>query len=209
MQRVLGVIAVQQPPLGVAEQPELYKLKGEAIIRRVFHEVKRAVDDIAIVATESSRTEQLVEAVPDLMASCRFVRAENKGWEAASLVSAALQIGSEVTVIVPANAPLVTTDLILLLLQLVEGRDAIFLRDKGGAIDLLMAAYRNSGCSAIFSVISNDKRLELREVPDGIRRSMVLNPNALKALDPQLGALLRVRSRADLRLAKRFLDTER
>jgi hypothetical protein len=90
----------------------------------------------------------------------------------------------------------------------VEGRDAVFLRDRKGTIDLLMAAYRNSGCAPALYEMSSGKRLELREVPDGIRKSMVLNPNALKALDPQLGALLRVRSRADLRLAERILEEE-
>lgn len=208
MQKNLGAIAIQQPPVGLTEQPELYELDGETIIRRVFREVESVVDETAIVATEDPKVSSVIDAVPDLVARCKLLRVENRGWEAASLVSAALEVGSDVTVVVPADAPLVTADLILLLLQLVEGRDAVFLRDRKGMIDILIAAYRNSGCSSTFSEISKGKRLELREVPDGIRRSMVLNPNAIKALDPQLGVLLRVRSKSDLRLAERIIEKE-
>jgi len=121
-----------------------------------------------------------------------------------SIISAALGMcDGDFLLAIPSSSPFVSADVLGLMLELLEDRDGVFLRDKGGLI-----------YDFLFGVKVEPARILLKQRPDlahlsdlleHLLRTMAISWDAASALDPLHLSYFRVSTDSDFKTAQRLL----
>ncbi|MGQ9479489.1 MAG: hypothetical protein ACUVQ0_05715 [Thermoproteota archaeon] len=121
--------------------------------------------------------------------------------DAYSIVSECIkEAKGEVVVTAPANAPLIPIDILSLLTELCERRDAVLLRDAKGEVDWFLAAYRKS------SLMSAVERVNtFYEAINELKRVMYISYSTLRDLDPMLLSNIRITRSSEIPLVEKIM----
>ncbi len=106
----------------------------------------------------------------------------------------------------PANAPLIPVDILALLAELCEKRDAVLVRDVKGGVDWLLSAYKRR---SFMDVVEARRPGGFEELVDGLRRVMYIAYSSLKDIDPMLFTNIRVTRASDIPFVEKILKGSR
>jgi molybdopterin-guanine dinucleotide biosynthesis protein A len=111
-------------------------------------------------------------------------------------------VNGEIVVTAPANAPLIPLDILSLLTELCEKRDAVLIRNFKGGVDWFLSAYnRRSFMKAV--EVGGTRTVE--EAVNKLRRVMYISHSTLKDLDPMLFSSIRVTRASEIPVIEKLI----
>lgn len=158
------------------------------------------------IVSVSSSEEQA--EVMDSIAQERGVMLNSRVLEDTGSASAVLSAVFEVCeggslLVMPSSSPYVSTEVLGLMMELLDSRDGVFLREKGGAVYEPLYALKVGSARAILE--AGRKPKSLAEIIDALSRTMAISWDAASALDPLHLSYFSVRTESDYDTAKRLL----
>ncbi|MCS7138771.1 MAG: hypothetical protein NZ873_01785 [Crenarchaeota archaeon] len=133
---------------------------------------------------------------------CKIVEINNSNNIPTILKEGMYMVHGEVVITSPANAPLIPVDILALLTELCEKRDAVLTRNMKGDVDWLLSAYnRRSLIEAIEAIEQED----MNNIVERLRRVMYIAHSTMKDLDPMLLSSVRITRASDIQLVEKIL----
>jgi len=181
---------------------ELNQLEGFPVFLHVVRNLWEVAEEVVLAVAKDSQ-EAFVKAVSEYgFEDCNVLGLNCKD-DLFSIIKESLEnVDGEIVVTAPANAPLIPVDILALLTELCEKRDAVLVRDVKGGVDWLLAAYNRR---SFMDVAENSGSASLEEVVDGLRRVMYIAHSSLKDLDPMLFTNIRVTRASDVLIVEKIL----
>lgn len=133
---------------------------------------------------------------------CKIVEISNSNNMPAILREGMRVTHGNVVVTAPANAPLIPVDLLALLTELCEKRDAVLTRNAKGEVDWFLSAYNRR---SLMEVIEDTEEENMDSVVERLRRVMYLAHSTMKDLDPMLLSSIRITRASDIQFVEKIL----
>lgn len=193
------IIALGQGEEGFVE---LNQLEGYPVFLHAVRNMGEAVEDVVLAVTGGSK-DSFDKAISEYgFGECSLLELNCPNDVLTILKEGLSAVDGEIVVTAPANAPLIPVDLLSLLVELCEKRDAVLVRDVGGGIDWFLSAYRRRS----FMEAVNAKGLgNVEDVIDELKRIMYIAHSTIKDLDPMLFSNIRVTRATDIPLIEKFI----
>lgn len=185
--------------------PEELNLEGKKILSYLLDRVSDISDDFVVIASSEAQasiiSSTLEEEVGILPSNVVINPSGNILEMTLSLLDSSK---NELLLVLPTSSPFIPTEVLTLLVDLLEGRDGVFIRDKLGNIYKYLFSLRkeNSKEAILFEKKSSG---DLKDVPVKLKKTMVISWHALSSLDPLNLSFFSVSSEEDLRSAKKLL----
>jgi len=158
------------------------------------------------VLSVSSSEEQA--EVMDSIAQERGVTLSSRVLEDSGSVRAVLSAAFELCeggslLIMPSSSPYVSTEVLGLMVELLDPRDGVFLKEKGGAVYESLYALKVGPAKAALEAGGDPENIT--DIIDALARTMAISWDAASALDPLHLSYFSVRTDSDYSTAKRLL----
>lgn len=108
----------------------------------------------------------------------------------------------EYSLLLPCDTPLVSRDIILLLLELRTNKNAVIPRWPNGYIEPLQAVYRTKPALEAAKKTLNEGKADMRSMVDELRTVRYISTLVLWQLDPELGTFFNINTPLDLKKAE-------
>ncbi|MEM2929671.1 MAG: hypothetical protein QW797_02280 [Thermoproteota archaeon] len=193
------VIALEHGEEGFVE---LNRLEEFPVFLHVVRSLGEVTEEVALAVAKDYQ-EAFAKAVSEYgFEECSIVGLNCTGDFFSIIKESLKKVNGEIVVTAPANAPLIPVDVLSLLAELCEKRDAVLVRDAKGGVDWLLAAYNRR---SFMDVAENRGPVNLEEAVDGLRRVMYIAYSSLKDIDPMLFTSIRVIRASDVLVVEKIL----
>jgi len=181
---------------------ELNQLEGFPVFLHVVRNIGEIAEEVALAVARDSRN-LFAEAVSEYgFGECSVLGLNNTEDLFSTFKECLEKVSGEVVVTAPANAPLIPVDILALLAELCEKRDAVLVRDVKGGVDWLLSAYKRR---SFMDVVEARRPAGFEELVDGLRRVMYIAHSSLKDIDPMLFTNIRVTRASDIPFVEKIL----
>jgi len=185
---------------------ELNQLEGFPVFLHVVRNIGEIAEEVALAVARDSRN-LFAEAVSEYgFGECSVLGLNNTEDLFSTFKECLEKVSGEVVVTAPANAPLIPVDILALLAELCEKRDAVLVRDVKGGVDWLLSAYKRR---SFMDVVEARRPAGFEELVDGLRRVMYIAHSSLKDIDPMLFTNIRVTRASDIPFVEKILKGAR
>lgn len=186
--------------------PEELDLGGKKVLSHLLEKISDVSDEVVVVAssqTQASLIQKIMESEGFLEAKDFILDSSGNVLEMTlKLIQSA---NGEKLLIVPSSSPFVPTEVIMLLLDLLEGRDGVFLRDKlGNLYKRLFSLRRKTSLEAI--TFEKEVNKDLKDIPMKLRKTMAISWSAVSSLDPLHLSYFSIATEEDYFSAKKLLS---
>ncbi|UCE16469.1 MAG: molybdenum cofactor guanylyltransferase [Candidatus Bathyarchaeota archaeon] len=184
----------------------LLKLAGKPLILRVLDKVSPVVDEILVVVSSKSQEK-----------ACKhFLKPKAKividKYETQNPLVGALtgfeNADGEYSLLLPCDTPFVSSEIVLLLLELCIGKDAVIPRWPNGHIEPLQAVYcTKSALNAAKKALKHKRaqKLNMHSMIASLKKVCYVSTLVLKQIDPKLMTFFNINTPQDLRNAEYML----
>jgi molybdopterin-guanine dinucleotide biosynthesis protein A len=184
----------------------LVRLAGKPMILNTIIRCERLVDELLVVVNSSTQSKRLSNILKE-KSGLRIVidRRENFFSPLLGARTAFENSDSELTLLLPCDAPLVKESVLKLLFDTINGWDSVIPRYPNGRIEPLFAVYKTeAGLRAATIAISAGGR----SMRDLIMRlsTIYLSTDNLREIDPFLESFTNVNTPEELKRAERKLE---
>lgn len=114
----------------------------------------------------------------------------------------------EYALLLSCDTPLVSREILTLLLEICIGKNAVIPRWPNGYIEPLQAAYRTKPALEAAEKAINEGKFDMRSMIEKLRGIRYISTLVLQQLDPELKTFLNVNTPLDLKKAERMLRGE-
>ncbi|MEM3712633.1 MAG: hypothetical protein QXR97_03745 [Thermoproteota archaeon] len=181
---------------------ELNRLGEYPIFLHVIRNIGEVAEEVVLAVLKGS-LEAYDKAVSEYgFDDCKIIEISNSNSMPAILKEGVRVIRGEVVITAPANAPLIPVDLLALLTELCEKRDAVLTRNIKGDVDWFLSAYNRR---SLMEVVEAVKQEDMSSVVERLRRVMYLAYSTMKDLDPMLLSSIRITRASDIQLVEKIL----
>jgi molybdopterin-guanine dinucleotide biosynthesis protein A len=181
---------------------ELNKLGEYPIFLHVVRNVGEVAEEV-IVAVSRGSLGVYDKAVSEYgFNDCRLIELDNSGDLLSILRKCLNTVEGDIVITAPANAPLIPVDILALLAELCEKRDAVLTRNMRGEVDWFLSAYNRR--SFIEAAEAGSLR-RINDVAEGLRRVMYIAYSTMKDLDPMLLSSIRIMRASDVQFVEKML----
>lgn len=183
----------------------LIPLANKPLIRYVLEAVHQVVDEKIVVVGSETNVAQLFK-VSDLNFKVVTDRYDLQG----PLVGAATGLEAargEYAFILPCDSPLVSREVLRLLLELCGDRNAVIPRWPNGYIEPLHAVYRVKPALEAAKKALEEGKLEMRSLIEKLRGTRYISTLVIQQLDPELKTFFNINTLIDLKRVERMLKT--
>jgi len=195
-----AIILAGGPSERFGRDKALIKLSGKTLIRHVFDKVVTLVDNVFVVV---SSKEQLEEYLKIFDPPTRIVLDE---FEVRSPLVGAItgfkSAASGYSMLLPCDTPLISEKILSLMLDLVQGHDAVIPRWPSGYIEPLQSVYKTKVAYASAIDAFKKGELNLRSMISRLKKVLYFSTMAIQSIDPELHTFFNVNNANDLRRAK-------
>ena len=113
------------------------------------------------------------------------------------------------SILLSCDTPLISQEIVSLLLDLASGNDAIIPRWPNGYMEPLQAVYRTKTTyNAALEAVKNGK-LRLSNMIEGLQKILYISTIALQSLDPNLNTFLNVNTQLELKKAENIIKSQK
>ncbi|MEM1547420.1 MAG: hypothetical protein QXN75_00120 [Thermoproteota archaeon] len=172
----------------------------------VFLHVVRNIGEVAeevILAVSKGTSEVYDKAVSEHgFDECRLVEISISGDELNILKEGLSTASGDIVITAPANAPLIPVDILALLTELCEKRDAVLTRNMKGDVDWFLSAYNKK---SLMEAIRAGGGGGMDNVVENLRRVMYIAYSTIKDLDPMLLSSVRIMRASDIQLVEKIM----
>ena len=185
---------------------ELNQLEGFPVFLHIVRNIGEIAEEVALAVARDSQS-LFAEAVSQYgFEECNILGLNNTEDLFSTFKECLEKVSGEVVVTAPANAPLIPVDILALLAELCEKRDAVLVRDVKGGVDWLLSAYKRR---SFMDVVEARRPGGFEELVDGLRRVMYIAYSSLKDIDPMLFTNIRVTRASDIPFVEKILKGSR
>lgn len=178
----------------------LTRLLGKPLICYVFNKVVDLVDEVLIVVSSKG---QLEEHSRVFGSSAKLVLDEyNVRSPLVGVVTGFKKAAGEYSVLLPCDTPLISEEVISLLLDSAPGHDAVVPRWPNGYVEPLQAVYKTKAAYASALDAFRKGKLNLRAMITGLEKVLYLSTKAVRSIDTNLHTFFNVNDVDDLREAE-------
>ncbi len=173
------------------------QINGKTLLSRVINSVEGIADETIIVTTSQQQADLYTKLVPD---DVRFVVSENAakgilaqafdGFEAAS---------GEYTLLLPYDSPFISTEVVSLLLDLCEGKNAVIARTPDCEAEVLHAVYKTSAAIETAKAAMAEGVFDIEALADRLHCVRYLSTMVVEQLDDDLKSFFRVLTTLDIK----------
>jgi len=186
-----------------ARPPEELLLGRKKIGLLALDKALEISDHILSVSSSEEQAE-----VMDSIAQERGVTLSSRVLEDSGSVRAVLSAAFELCeggslLIMPSSSPYVSTEVLGLMVELLDPRDGVFLKEKGGAVYESLYALKVGPAKAALEAGGDPENIT--DIIDALARTMAISWDAASALDPLHLSYFSVRTDSDYSTAKRLL----
>ncbi len=185
---------------------ELNKLGEYPVFLHVVRNVGEVAEEV-IVAVSRGLLGVYDKAVSEYgFDECRLVEIGDSGDELSILKEGLGTAGGDIVITAPANAPLIPVDILTLLTELCERRDAVLTRNMKGDVDWFLSAYNRK---SLIEAIGLGEGGGMGNVVEKLRRVMYIAYSTIKDLDPMLLSSVRIMRASDIQLVEKIIGRTR
>jgi len=181
----------------------LLLLAGKPLIKHVLNVLHGIVDETIIVVSSEVQAENFAKVTGS---NVRIVIDEN---DMQSPLIGALtgfeRAYGEYSLLLPCDTPLVSRDILLLLLELRINKNAVIPRWSNGYIEPLQAVYCTKPAIETAKKTLNAGKADMRSMVDGLQGVRYISTLVLRQLDPKLRTFYNVNTAFDLKKAEFML----
>ena len=178
----------------------LLTLADEPLIGHIMHAIYGIVDETITVVSSKDQAENFAKVTGP---NVRIVIDENN--MQSPLIGALTgfeRAYGEYSLLLPCDTPLVSRDILLLLLELRTNKNAVIPRWPNGYIEPLQAVYRTKPAVEAAKKTLNAGKVDLRSVLNELRAVRYISTLVLQQLDPELRTFFNVNTPLDLEKAE-------
>ncbi|MBO3808592.1 MAG: hypothetical protein FGF50_03250 [Candidatus Brockarchaeota archaeon] len=181
---------------------ELSQLEGFPVFLHVVRNIGEVAEEVALAVARDSQNVFAEAASQYGFEECSILGLNHTGDMFSTFKECLEKVSGEVVVTAPANAPLIPVDILALLAELCEKRDAVLVRDVKGGVDWLLSAYNRR---SFMNIVETRRPAGFEELVDGLRRVMYIAHSGLKDIDPMLFTNIRVTRASDIPFIEKLL----
>ncbi|MEM3770475.1 MAG: molybdenum cofactor guanylyltransferase [Candidatus Bathyarchaeia archaeon] len=181
----------------------LAPLAGKPLIMHVLDALDNIVEQKIVVVSSKEQAEKIAKI---LKSDVKI--AIDQGEFHSPLVGALKgfkEAGGEYTLLLPCDTPMISREILALILELCVGKNAVIPRWPNGYIEPLHAVYRVKSALEAAEIALNEERHDLRSMVEKLRNIRYVSTLIFQQFDPQLKMFLNVNTPLDLKRAESLL----
>lgn len=181
----------------------LVPLAGKPLIMHVLDALNDIVEEKIVVVSSEEQAEKIAKI---LKLDVKIAIDQSKFQS--PLVGALTgfkEAHGEYALLLPCDTPLVSREILSLILELCIGKNAVIPRWPNGYIELLHAAYRVKPALEAAEAALNEAKLDLRSMVERLRNIRYVSTLVFQQFDPQLKMFFNVNTPLDLKMAEALL----
>jgi len=181
----------------------LVVLAGKPLILHVIDRVSKVVDEVLVVVSsekQKNKFETILKEKADLV-----IDKDDSQSPLVGAITGFETANAEYSLLLPCDTPLVSTQIVQLLLDMCNNRSAAIPRWPSGYIEPLQAVYRTeSALNAAKTALKQEKR-KMQSMIDNLRGVRYVSTMVLEQLEPDLLTFFNVNTPQDLKKAESIL----
>jgi len=181
----------------------LVLLTNKPLVRHLIDKVSPVVDEILVVVSSKEQKknfEPVVENTAKLV-----IDQEDTQSPLVGAITGFESANSEYSLLLPCDAPLVSTQIIQFLLDLCINRHAVIPRWPSGYLEPLQAVYHTKSALTAAKTALKTGHLNMRSMIDNLQGVRYVSTMVLEQLEPRLVSFFNVNTPQDLKKAASFL----
>ncbi len=183
----------------------LLELAGKPMIRHILDAVSGIVDEKIIVVNSEAQARNLGGIVESEISI--VVDIDNAEGPLVGAYTGFKRAGGKYSLLLPCDTPLVSSEIVSLLMEFCSNRNAVIPRYPNGYIEPLQAVYRTKPAFEAAEKALNEGRLDLRSMIDNLKGVRYISTLVLRQLDPKLSTFFNINSPRDLAKAESILKS--
>ncbi|MEM2419771.1 MAG: molybdenum cofactor guanylyltransferase [Candidatus Bathyarchaeia archaeon] len=202
-----AIILAGGPSKRFGSDKSLSLLLNKPLIKHVLDVVNNFVEEKIVVVSSRDAKENLAKVLGSdvkIAVDKRKVQSPLVG-----ALTGFSEASGEYALLLPCDTPLVSREVLALLLELCINKNAVIPRWPNGYIEPLHAAYRVQSALEAAEKALNEGRLEMRAMIEKLRGVRYISTLVLQQFDPELRMFLNVNTPLDLKRAEQMLRGEK
>jgi len=175
-------------------------LAGKPLIKHVLHVLHGVVDETIIVVSSKVQAENFAKTTGSDVPI--VIDANDMQSPLIGALTGFEKANGEYSLLLPCDTPLLSRDILTLLLELRTNRNAVVPRWPNGYIEPLQAVYCTRPAVEAAKKTLNAGKADLRSVVNELRAVRYISTLVLQQLDPKLRTFFNVNTPLDLRKAE-------
>jgi molybdopterin-guanine dinucleotide biosynthesis protein A len=179
-------------------------LAGKPLIIHMIERVSDAVNEL-IVVVSSKNQKQKFERILEKKAKLVIDKSESRSPLVGTLTGFECAEG-EVSILLPCDTPLVSSQIIKFLLDMCTNRKAAIPRWPNGHIEPLQAAYHTKSALAAAINALEEGNMNMRSMINNLDRVLYISTLVLEQIEPELLTFFNINTPQDLKKAESLLE---
>ena len=181
----------------------LVLLRNKPLVRHVIDKVSPTVDEVLVVVS-SKEQKKTFEPVVGNEANIIIDKDDSQSPLVGAITGFKIAKG-EYTLLLPCDAPLVSTRILQFLLDMCINKRAVIPRWPNGYIEPLQAVYHTQSALTAAKTALKQGHMNMRSMIENLRGVRYVSTTVLEQLEPRLVTFFNVNTSQDLKKAEYFL----
>jgi molybdopterin-guanine dinucleotide biosynthesis protein A len=182
-------------------------LANKPLIMYILEALDAIVEEKIVVVSSKEQAEKITKILkPDIK-----IAIDNSKFQSPLIgaLTGFKEASGKYALLLPCDTPLISREILALILELCVGKNAVIPRWPNGYIEPLHAAYRVKPALEAAEAALNEGRLNMRSMIDKLRDIRYVSTLVFQQFDPQLKMFFNVNTPLDLKRAESMLKAER
>ena len=182
----------------------LLLLAGKPLIKHVIHAIYGMVDETIIVVSSKIQAENFAKVTGSNVRT--VIDAGNMQSPLIGALTGFEEAYGGYSLLLPCDTPLVSRDILMLLLGLRSNKNAVIPRWPNGYIEPLQAVYRTKPALEAAKKALDKGKTDMRSMVNELQRVRYVSTLVLRQLDPELRTFFNVNTPLDLKKAEFLIN---
>ena len=182
----------------------LVLLRNKSLVRHVIDKVSPAVDEIFVVVSSEKQKKNFESVVGN--ETSLIIDKDDSQSPLIGAITGFETANGEYSLLLPCDAPLVSTKIVQFLLDMCINRCAVIPRWPNGYIEPLQAVYHTKSALTAAKIALKQGHMNMRSMIANLRGVRYISTIVLEHLEPQLVTFFNVNTSQDLKKAESFLE---
>ena len=181
----------------------LLPLANKPLIEHVLDTIDKIVDEKIVVVSSKTQAENYTKVLDSKVKV--FIDDDNVQSPLVGALKGFKEASNEYALLLPCDTPLLSKDVLSLLLDLCPNKNAVIPRWPNGYIEPLQAVYCTKPALEAAKKALSEGKMNMQSMVDKLRGVRYVSTLVLRQLDPELKSFFNVNTPMDLRKAEAML----
>lgn len=181
----------------------LLPLANKPLIEHVLDAIDKIVDEKIVVVSSKTQAENYTKVLDSKVKV--FIDDDNVQSPLVGALKGFKEASNEYALLLPCDTPLLSKDVLSLLLDLCPNKNAVIPRWPNGYIEPLQAVYCTKPALEAAKKALSEGKMNMQSMVDKLRGVRYVSTLVLRQLDPELKSFFNVNTPMDLRKAEAML----